>query len=138
MAKLCCPDNLSSGGYHLTSCMSWPWQVQDARAAQCTAEAIAAACHRELSQVSSNLAAQLEAESMWQGRAQGLQQQLDQAMQDKQKLQQDMAAAQAAVSDQQQSIGCVCFAVGIVVTVCNQHPGFLNFAKHTTPSPRGA
>lgn len=87
------------------------WQVEDALAAQCTAEAIAAACQRELTQVSSSLAAQLEAESMWQGRAQGLQQQLDQAMQGQQQLQQGLAAAEASVSDHQHSSRCACLGL---------------------------
>lgn len=66
---------------------------------------------------------------MWQGRAQGLQQQLDQAMQDKEHLQQDVAAAQAAVSNQQQSIRCICLALGVVITLCNHHLDFLSSAK---------
>ena len=115
--------NLQQTGKHcLTSCMGW--QAQDARAAQCTAEAIALTCQRELSQVSTSLASQLEAESMWQGRAQGLQQQLDQAMQDQRQMQQDMAAVQAAVSHRHQSIRCV----GLVV---DQHPDLLHPAKHS-------
>ena len=84
------------------------WQVEDARSAKCTAEAIAAGCQRELTQVSSSLAAQLEAEAMWQGRAEGLQQQLDQAMQEQQQLQQGMAAAEASFSDYQYSSRCAC------------------------------
>ncbi|KAL3149577.1 hypothetical protein ABBQ32_002351 [Trebouxia sp. C0010 RCD-2024] len=83
-------------------------QVQDAKAAQGTAEAIAAACQRELSQVSSSLASQLEAESMWQGRAQGLHQQLDQAMQEQLQLQQGMARVEAAVGEGQHRIRCTC------------------------------
>lgn len=78
--------------------------MQDAKAAQGTAEAIAAACQRELTQVSSSLASQLEAESMWQGRAQGLQQQLDQAVQDKLHLQHDMATVEAVAGDRQHRV----------------------------------
>lgn len=63
--------------------------------------------------MSSSLASQLEAESMWQGRAQGLQQQLDQAVQEKQQLQLSMGAAQAAVSEKQQSVRWVWLALSL-------------------------
>lgn len=52
---------------------------------------------------------------MWQGRAQGLQQQLDQAMQDKLQLQQDMATAEAVVGDQQHRIRRVYALVSLAV-----------------------
>lgn len=94
------PSGVSSNLLHVAG------QVQDAKAAQGTAEAIAAACQRELSQVSSNLTSQLEAESMWQGRAQGLQWQLDQAMQEQLQLQQGMARREAVVGEGQHTIRC--------------------------------
>ena len=89
--------------------------MEDARSAQCTAETITAGCQRELAQVSSSLAAQLEAEAMWQGRAQGLQQQLDQAMQGQQQLQQGMAAAEASLSDHQHTSRCA--SLGLITFV---------------------
>ena len=104
------------------------WQVQDAKAAHCTAEAIAAACQRELTQVSSTLASQLEAESMWQGRAQGLQQQLDQAMQDKQQLQQNIATLETAVGDRWDSVRCICYGL---LSFYARHNIFLNLLGST-------
>ena len=82
------------------------WQVQDAKAAQCTAESIATASQREQAHLSSSLSAQHEAQSMWQGRAQGLRQQLDQALQQQQQLQQEVAAAGAAADAKDSSIRC--------------------------------
>ena len=66
---------------------------------------------------------------MWQGRAQGLQQQLDQAVQDKQQLQLSMGAAQAAVNKKQQSVRWVWLAVGIVC--CHRNPDFLKIVNQS-------
>lgn len=64
-------------------------QAKDAKAAQINADKVVSACRAELLQLSSSLASQHEQASMWEGRAQGLQQQLDQARLDQQLLQQD-------------------------------------------------
>ena len=48
---------------------------------------------------------------MWQGRAQGLQQQLDQAMQEQLRLRRGMAAVEAAVGDRQHQIRCTSLAL---------------------------
>ena len=54
-------------------------QVRDAQAAQLSAEQTASTFRAELTQLSRHLAAAQEMGSMWQGRAEGLQQELDQA-----------------------------------------------------------
>ncbi|KAL0055118.1 hypothetical protein WJX82_007299 [Trebouxia sp. C0006] len=64
-------------------------EAKDAKAAQINADKVVSACRAELLQLSSSLASQHEQASMWEGRAQGLQQQLDQARLDQQLLQQD-------------------------------------------------
>ena len=73
-------------------------QVRDAKAQQMNAEEVAAACRAELVSLSSELAQMREAESMWEGRAQGHQQQLDQAMLENQHLQHDCCNAIADVT----------------------------------------
>ena len=64
-------------------------QAKDAKAAQIDANKVVSVCRAELLQLSSSLASEHEQASMWEGRAQGLQQQLDQARLDQQLLQQD-------------------------------------------------
>ena len=64
-------------------------QAKDAKAAQTNADKVVSACRAELLQLSSSLASEHEQASMWEGRAQGLQQQLHQARLDQQLLQQD-------------------------------------------------
>ncbi|DBA88771.1 TPA: hypothetical protein ACH3X1_004188 [Trebouxia sp. C0004] len=64
-------------------------EAKDAKAAQTNADKVVSACRAELLQLSSSLASEREQASMWEGRAHGLQQQLDQARLDQQLLQQD-------------------------------------------------
>ena len=64
-------------------------QAKDAKAARTDANKVVSVCRAELLQLSSSLASEHEQASMWEGRAQGLQQQLDQARLDQQLLQQD-------------------------------------------------
>lgn len=80
--------------------------MQDAKAAQSSAEQIAAACQKEVSRLSTSLAAQHEAECMWQGRAEGVQQQLDQAMCYQQQLQQTLTTATSNVTVKEGNIRC--------------------------------
>ncbi len=70
------------------------------------AEEVAAACRAELSGLGSQLSQTHEAESMWEGRAQGLQQQLDQARLEVQHLQHSCSDVTAALAARDNNIRC--------------------------------
>ncbi|DBA69505.1 TPA: hypothetical protein ACH3X2_012780 [Trebouxia sp. C0005] len=85
-----CIGSMRAEASEIESALHWAlMETKDAKAAQTNADKVVSACRAELLQLSSSLASEHEQASMWEGRAQGLQQQLDQARLDQQLLQQD-------------------------------------------------
>ena len=80
--------------------------MQDSQARQAAAGEAAAAWRAEQQQLTRSHAAASEEIAMWQGRAQGLQQQLDQAAIDAQQRHDAYAAVSAAAAAKEASIRC--------------------------------